>query len=77
MASSSFSSFISNGQHKECCVAMASSYSKFYPLMAHKRDATLWSVGWLLLAPLAGGCWLVGWLVGWLVSRFFAAGSSH
>ena len=31
--------------------------------MAHKRDATLWSDGWLLLAPLAGGCWLVGFQV--------------
>ena len=63
---SSFSSLFSNGQQKECYVAMASSYSKFYPRMAHKRDATLRSVGWLLLAPLAGGCWLVGWLAGLL-----------
>ena len=37
--------------------------------MAHKRDATLWSDGWLLLAPLAGGCWLVGWFPGFFLRQ--------
>ena len=56
--------YISNGQHKECCVAMASFYSKFYPRMAHKRDA-------IRCGQLVGCCWrrwqvAVVWLVGWL-----------